>query len=323
MPGLWHILLAEAGRVILDGPVGSVELTLEGDRANFKKTDGYRINGRTYTEVEKGLMVDDLRVGMKFLQPDHFLNSAWLLGAATDGSFYVREDEGNNDQGKSEPTDQYVRRYSPSGELLGIALLPWPELDQAYDVALGPDGNVYAMYSRTDHSVEFLRLRFYTGAPPLLSPVTSVPQPTFQPLLPSAEAPATDEDAARQAILSFFHALKEWRFEDAAKLFGGSYDVYKTQDESISADQPAMAWQNICQMEFCLDVADILDARLVAPDEYEFQVGFVTDNGARFDYSICCGNFQPTPAVTWFVYSVSVKKIDGQWLVMGGPLPLP
>ena len=268
MPGLWHIPFAEAGNVILEGPLGIVEMTLSGGGVSFQELQGYPLQGHIFTEVEDGLMIDDLRVVVKPLQPDHFLNDAWLLGAASDGSLYVRVDEGNNDQGKAEPPDRYVRRYSSTGELLGIALLPWPELDQAYDVALGPDGNVYAMYSRTDHSVEILRLRFYTGAAPLLSTITSVPQPSFQPLLPSGETPATDEDAARQAMLSFYHALVEWRFDDAAILFGGSYDEYKAMDESISADQPGMAWQNICQMEFCLEVSDILDARQVAPDKY-------------------------------------------------------
>ena len=323
LPGLWHIPFAEAGKVILEGPLGIVEMTLSGDGVAFQELQSYPLQGHIFTEVEDGLMVDDLRVVVKPLQPDHFLNDAWLLGAASDGSLYVRVDEGNNDQGKAEPPDRYVRRYSSTGELLGIALLPWPELDQAYDVALGPDGNVYAMYSRTDHSVEILRLRFYTGAAPLLSTITSVPHPSFQPLLPSGETPATDEDAARQAMLSFYHALVEWRFDDAAILFGGSYDEYKAMDESISADQPGMAWQNICQMEFCLEVSDILDARQVAPDKYEFLLGFVTANGNRFDYSICCGYFEPVPTETWFVYSVTVERVNGQWLVMGGPRPLP
>ena len=323
LPGLWHILYAQGGKVLLEGPLGIVEMTLSGDGVSFREVKNYPIGGHTYTEVENGLMVDDLRVGLKLLQPDHFLNSAWLLGAASDGSFYVRMDEGNNDQGKAEPPDRYVRRYSSPGDLLGVALLPLPELDQAYDVTLGPDGNVYAMYSRTDHSVEFLRLRFYTGTPPLLSPFTSFPQPSFKPLLPSGETPATDEDAARKAMLSFFAAVAERRYEDAASWFGGSYDEYKALDDSISSDQPGMAWQNICQMEFCLTVSDILDTRQVAPDEYEFLLGFVTDNGIRSDYSICCGYFQPTPSVEWFVYSVIVKNVNEQWRVMSGPRPLP
>jgi len=322
-PGLWHIAYAQGGKVLLDGPLGIVEMILNGNDASFQEVKGYPIGGHTYTEVENGLMVDDLRVGMKFLQPDHFLNSAWLLGAASDGSFYVRLDEGNNDQGKAEPPDRYVRRYSASGDLLGISLLPLPELDLTYDVALGPDSNVYVLYSRKDHSVEILRLRFFTGTAPLLSPFTSIPQPSFTPLLPSGGTPATDGDAAREAMLSFFTALAERRYDDAAPWFGGSYDEYKIMDDSISPDQPGIAWQNICQMEFCLAVSDILDTRQVAPDEYEFLVGFVTDNGIRFDYSICCGNFQPPPSVEWFVYSVVMKKNNGQWQVMGGPLPLP
>jgi len=322
-PGLWHIPFADGGKVLLDGPVGIVEMTVTGGNVSFKQVKGYAIGGRIYNDVENGLMIDDLRVGMQFLQPNHFLNYAWLLGVAADGGFYVRVDEGNNDQGKSEPPDQFVRRYSSSGELLGIALLPLAELDQAYDVSLGPDGNVYAMYSRTNHSVEILRLHFATGAAPLLSPYTTVPQPSFIPLLPFGVSPATDVDAARESMLSFFTALAERRYDDAAPLFGGSYDVYTALDISLVPDQPGMTWQNICEMEFCLAVSDILDARQVAPDEYEFLVGFVTDNSIRFDYSICCGNFQPGPSMGWFVYSVKVQKVNDQWLVMGGPLPLP
>jgi hypothetical protein len=323
MAGLVNIQVTEAGDVILDGPVGVVEMTVSGDTAHFKEAGGYSIGGHFYTDVENGLMVDDLRLGMKYLQPDHFLNGVWLLGVAPDGSFYVRLDEGNNDQGKAEPPDRFVRRYSASGDLLGVALMPLPELYQAYDVTLGPDGNVYAMYSRTDHSIEIVRLGFYTGAPPLLSTVTSAPQPAFQPLLPSRETPTTDEGAAREAMLSFFHALVEWRFDDAAALFGGSYDQYIALDEAISADQPGMAWQDICQMEFCLEVSDILETRMDGPDRYNFLVGFVTGNGIRFDYSICCGYFTPVPSETWFVYSVPVERVNGQWKVMGGPRPLP
>jgi hypothetical protein len=322
-PGLWHLLFTATGKVILDGPVGIVEMTITGGTADFKQVPGYSIGGHTYTDLENGLMVDDLRVGMKLLQPDHFLNYASLLGAASDASFFVRVDEGNNDQGKGEPPDRFVRRYSSSGDLLGIALLPLPELDQAYDVALGPDGNVYAMYSRADHSVEILRLRFYTGTAPLLSPFNSLPQPSFKPLLPSGETPATDVDAARQAMLSFFTDLAEQRYEEAGALFGGSYDIYKIQDESISADQPGMAWQNICQIEFCLMISDILDSRQVSPDEYEFLVGFVNSNGMRFYYSICCGYLGPTPPEEWFVYLVTVERVNGKWLVMNGPRPLP
>jgi hypothetical protein len=323
IPGLWHIPFGESGSVLLDGPIGIVELTVTDGNAEFKQVKGYPLGGRVYSDVENGLMIDNLRVGMKFLQPDHFLNNAWLLGVVPDGSFYVREDEANNDQGKSEPPDRFVRRYSASGDLLGIALLPLPELDQAYDVTIGSDGNAYAMYSRADHSVEILRLCFVPGVAPLLSPIIAFPQLSFTPLLPSGLPPATDLDAAREAMLSFFSALNEWRYDDAAALFGGSYDIYKTQDEAISADQPGMAWQIICTSEFCLPVSDILESRQSASDTYEFLVGFASDNGFRFDYSICCGNFDPTPSTTWFVYSVKVEKVDGQWKVMGGPIPLP
>lgn len=322
-PGLWHVPFALGGKVLLDGPVGIVEMTETDGSATFTKVMGYPIRGRVFTEVENGLMIDDFRLGIKYLQPDHFLNYAWLLGVATDGSFYIRVDEVNKDQAKTEPPDQFVRRYSPSGELLGIALLPLGEVRNSNDVAVGSDGNVYAMLSRTDHSVEIQRMRFFTGTAPLLSPITTLPQSSFKPLLPSGEILTRDEDAAREAMLSFFAALAEWRFDDAAALFGGSYDSYTAMDSSISSDQPGMAWQNICQMEFCLPVSDILETRQVASDEFEFLVGFVTDNGIRFDYSICCGNFQPTPVISWFVYSVKVQKVNGNWMVMDGPIPLP
>jgi hypothetical protein len=118
---------------------------------------------------------------------------------------------------------------------------------------------------------------------------------------------------------SIFSALAERRFEDAANLFGGSYDVYESWGVPTSPDAHPMAWQNICEIQFCLAVWDILDARQVAADEYEFLIGFVTENRIRFDYSICCGNLQKAPPITWFFYSVKVNKINGQFLVMAGP----
>jgi hypothetical protein len=323
IPGLWRIPFVENGRVTLDGPAGIVELTIQDGSPAFTKVTGYTLDGITYTDVQDGLMVDSLRVGMQFLQPDHFLNHAWLLGAASDGSFYVREDEGNNDQGLGEPTDEFVRRYSGNGTLLGIALLPLPELHQPNDVALGQDGNVYTLRSRPDHSVEILRLRFSNGPAPLLPPHTTTIQVAFAPLLPSGDPPKDALEAARQAMLTFFTALADGRYEDAAALYGGSYEEAIAQDPGISADQPTQAWMSICTSEFCLPVSDILDSRALAADEFEFLVGFAGQNGFRFDYSICCGYFSPTPLVSFFVYSVKVERVEDQWKVMGGPAPLP
>ncbi len=323
IPGLWRIPFAEGGRVTLDGPAGIVELTVTDGSASFKKVTSYTLGGSTYTDVQTGLTAGGVQVDMQSLQPDHFLNRAWLLGAASDGSFYVRVDEGNNDQGMGEPTDQFVRRYSGNGQLLGIALLPLPQLDQADDVALEPDGNVYALRSRDDHSVDVLRLRFAVGVTPLLSPFTAPLKTSFAALLPSGDPPATDLAAARQAMLSFFSALADKRYADAAPLYGGSYEAAMAQDASISPDRPAQAWEMICTSEFCLPVSDIVDSRALSPDEYEFLVGFAGLNGVRFDYSICCGYFGPPPVTSFFVYSVKVERVDGQWRVMGGPVPTP
>ena len=117
--------------------------------------------------------------------------------------------------------------------------------------------------------------------------------------------------------------MDESKYEDAVASYGGSLDDAIAYDPNLAADQPAQVWMNICGSEFCLPVSDILDSRPSGNQGYEFLVGFAGQNGYRFDYSVCCGYFGPTPVVSFFVYSVKVENVAGQWKVMGGPVPLP
>jgi len=323
MPGLWNIVSASENQVLLDGPVGIVELSKQGNQPVYERLEGYPIEESFYVETEKGFAIDGKQVPVDFLQPEHFINHIELVGASGAGSVYIQISESNVDQGKPEPPDSFVRRYDPSGNLSGIALLPLSEVHEQPDVALGPDGSVYAMYSYTDHSVEFYRLLFYTGPAPLLSPFRMLPKTYFGPLLPSGITPATDLDAAREVMLTFFLDLAYRKYDEAAALYGGTFTDAIALNVVTNSDSPGMAWQNICDSMFCLPVSDILDSRQLAPDTYEFLVGFGHENGFRFDYGPCCGYFQPMPSSAWFVYSVIVHKTGGQWKVMAGPEPFP
>jgi sugar lactone lactonase YvrE len=88
------------------------------------------------------------------------------LGANADGSFYVTGEEVIS----SSPiqVNQTVRYLDGDGEQLGIARAPLAEqlVYVAHSLAVGPDGAVYALITRSE-SVDIVRLNFYTELEPL------------------------------------------------------------------------------------------------------------------------------------------------------------
>ena len=92
-----------------------------------------------------------------------------ILAVNPDGSFYVYREDLVRDY----PTGQgdiTIHFTSAEGEQLGAARYPiveWLYFVQRH-VAVGPDGNVYALLPRED-SVDILRLNFFPRLDPLIS----------------------------------------------------------------------------------------------------------------------------------------------------------
>lgn len=132
----------------------------------------------------------------------HTLGGLSLLSFAPDGSVLVELQELID--GAVFQVDQTVRRYTPDGQLLGMALVPLGAqyAPVSHALAVAPDGAVYALGTRPD-GAGILRLQFVDSLPPLAKPVLTEPTPA-----PSATPAAgpQDPDPATIAVVGLLDA---------------------------------------------------------------------------------------------------------------------
>lgn len=250
------------------------------------------------------------------IDPDFFIEMPFL-GFHPDGSFALA----GSVEDAEHRIDHQVRYYSPTGELLGIARQQ-PQTfgkDWNHHLAFGPDGAIYQLLSNPDHSVQVLRLGFSEEVSPLPKPTpTPTPLTVFQP----SESATTDEEQARNVLLTFFSDLNAQNYSEAATHFGGEKIEYAR--EMMPGETLGEYWEYICStVLWCLPVvADITDTEQVSDDEFIFYVVFVNPDGTRFGIGACCGGDPAAfPPVWQFAYPV--RKIGGEWKVMRGPVFFP
>jgi len=308
-------------------------LDAEGN-VSLKILDGYLYGTHLY-KIQPGqsalLFIDDLEVEIKPAmwngQGDW---SANLLGVTQDGNIFVSVVEWEGSAGGSRYVE-IVQAYSPDGKPLGVALPPVGvalQPEGRNHLALGPDGSLYALISKEDHSVDIFRVGFSSQLPPF---ATKIPTPTpipLTPLLPAWTTPppgAIDLEIARETVLAFFTALHDGRYAEAAGYYGGDYDVLlRDISPDVDPNDYALLWEGGCNYLQCFLVSNIAAATQTAPDEFSIIVEFMWDyDGSRIHfYTACCGGNMADGAVYW-QFPYTVKKIEGEMKVMGLPLYLP
>jgi hypothetical protein len=155
----------------------------------------------------------------------------------------------------------------------------------------------------------------------------NAPTPTpLTPLLPTwtvTPAGASNLDLARYTLLTFFTLLHDGRYSEAMLLYGGDYDTMRERNPEIPPEDYAALWQAACTRQSpCLLVANVVDEKSIAQDEFEFVVEFVWIDGTLFRLGPCCGATEAEiPPVWQFPYTV--KKVDGMFKVMEEPVYVP
>jgi hypothetical protein len=192
---------------------------------------------------------------------------------------------------------------------------------------VGPDGALFALVSREDHSVDVLRLGFSVepaispepGLTPAISPVP------LTPLLPAWATPppdATDLEIARNTLLAFFTYLHGGEYTEAAALYGGPLDAVVVPDAESPPSDPGQFWEEACFLLQCLRVAAVVEEEQIAPDEFRFVIEFMWDDGTLFKLGPCCGASEADMPPVWrFPYTV--KVIEGRFFVMEPPVYVP
>lgn len=159
--------------------------------ASLQQLDGFIAGGRLY---RLGIS-SDRRSGTIFageaqaeIRAQGLVGELSILGAAPDGSFYVflfDMEDGPVIKGES-----ILYHFDSEGNLLGAA--PRPEshiyVDSNRDLAVGPDGALYALLSQEDHSVQVVRVRFGQNLTPAPAPT---PAPDDMPDLSKMDLEAT------------------------------------------------------------------------------------------------------------------------------------
>ncbi len=142
---------------------------------------GPTVFGRTI-KIRPSLRTDPSRGFVRISRPDGTFTSVgvrvpnYLVGIRTFGtqpggrSFFVTVDEMAPDSNGYFRIDQVVRRYGYGGGLLGVARFPLSEqyVGVANPLAVGPDGNVYGLSTRST-GVSVVKLEFTRTVAPVFA----------------------------------------------------------------------------------------------------------------------------------------------------------
>jgi hypothetical protein len=97
----------------------------------------------------------------------------------------------------------------------------------------------------------------------------------------------------------------------------------RENNPDIPAEDVAALWEATCTRQtLCLWVSRIVEENQVASDTFEFSVEFVWKDGTLFILGPCCGASEAEMPSKW-QFKYTVQKIDGEFLIMEGPVYIP
>lgn len=137
--------------------------------------------------------------------------------------------------------------------------------------------------------------------------------------------PPSDQEAARETMVEFYSLLHNGEYQDAAELYGGSYEELTSKNPELDpADSPAQFRNGCTRNGFqCLEILDAEPADSAAADDFAFNVRFQNEDGTPFVLGPCCGaTATEQPPVEVFRIVVH-RTADGSFRVMTLPAYVP
>jgi hypothetical protein len=318
--GAFRLFQGEEGELLLSTINGYYELVDARGEIVARLMEAFTYNGHIYQDKSYREATDGSPIfvdGVPLEIPPEFTYAPSFLGFNPDGSFALAGYVQTGDY----TVDHQVRYYDAMGNVLGMAR-QYPQTfykDWNHHLAFGPDGSVYQLISNPDYSVQVMRLGFTNNLPPMPTIPSFTSTPPLSALAPSITA-ATDEEQARNSLLTFFSDLSAGNYIEAAQLFGGEKDAFMRAP--LPGETTEAYWEYICGYSWCLPIAQVSHTDQTSEDEYLFYVVFVQPDGTRFEIGACCGGDPAaTPPVWQFAYPV--RQVDGEWKVMRAPLFTP
>ena len=159
--------------------------------------------------------------------------------------------------------------------------------------------------------------------PPPLDPLTDSGQPNISEIstLEKISTAAAIDGSAYNTLSQFFDHLHAGRYEEAVKLYGGSYQVMIEQNPTIDPSDYVALIRNACTVNGfqCLQLKVAGIEYKPSPNEYLFTVQFQNEDGSLFLLGPCCGAPETEqPPVSLFEVRV-VQVADGEFRILDMP----
>jgi hypothetical protein len=149
-----------------------------------------------------------------------------------------------------------------------------------------------------------------------------------------ADDDALNRDAAGESALEltagrvlqdFFASLNQTKYNQAAGLYGGSYELLQGYNLSIDEEDKVGLLQAACELNgfICLEVLSFSLIEVREQNEFIYEVEFANQDGSQFTLGPCCDASEETmPPVSSFITHVLCDS-DGSCTVMDLPPYVP
>ena len=136
---------------------------------------------------------------------------------------------------------------------------------------------------------------------------------------------SAEAESARETLIQFFDQLNAGQYDQAAELYGGSYETMIEHNPTLDAVDHAVLFQAACQINGaqCLQVKSAILQPETEPAQYTFLVEFLNPDGSLFVQGPCCGgNETDSPSQSQFLFWVA-KDAKGKLTVLDLPVYTP
>ncbi len=142
---------------------------------------------------------------------------------------------------------------------------------------------------------------------------------------PPADKAGEDATRAQRSLITFLENLHAGRYEEAARLYGGTYEIMIDHNPNLDPNDYIGLLRNACTINgaACLELKSITLEKEAAANEFDFKVEFMNEDGSLFVLGPCCGgNETDTPPQSVFTFTV-IEKDNGDFVVIEMPPYVP
>lgn len=141
----------------------------------------------------------------------------------------------------------------------------------------------------------------------------------------ATKEPSSDEEQAVQTVITFLKALHDGKYQEAADLYGGTYDIMIEQNPSTDPDDHAALLKNACTINGaqCLVIYSAQIESTIPDNEFWVKAELMNEDGSLFVLGPCCGGSETDfPPQSSFLFTV-IRKSNGEFRVGDMPPYLP